>query len=241
MFQLFGKQHLLTLGLLFSCGCLLTWGCRKPEKRQSRWLGWGLALALAGYTAVVYIQKAIAGELSWKYALPLELCHWVMVAVVLALVHKCQLSSEIAYFWGAAGTLQAIVTPDISSGFPSWEFILFFWSHGATLLAILFLIVGHRFQPRSGSVWRMLIAINFYSAFVGAFNALFDCNYGYLCRKPAGRSLLDYLGPWPWYLVSLEFIALTSFWLLDLPWRILRYRSGSHRFSEESQSRLDSR
>ena len=34
-------------------------------------------------------------------------------------------------------------------------------------------------------------------------------------------SLLDFLGPWPWYLLSLELIALVSFFLLDLPWRLL--------------------
>ncbi len=241
MFRPFDNQHLVTLGLLSLCGWLIVLGCRKLGAGGIRRLGWTLAFLLAGYAATVYLQMGLAGELSWKYALPLEVCHWVMIAVIVSLIHPSQLLSEIAYFWGAAGTLQATLTPDISSGFPSWEFILFFWSHGVTLLAILFLIVGRHFRPRPRSVLRMMIAINLYAALVGAFDAVFRCNYGYLCLKPSEPSLMDYLGPWPWYLASLEIIALASFWLLDLPWRIHRHPRDVPRPAGEKQSRPEFR
>lgn len=65
----------------------------------------------------------------------------------------------------------------------------------------------------------MMIALNCYALVVGAVNANWGWNYGYLCRKPSGPSLLDYLGPWPWYLLSLELVALAMFLLLELPWR----------------------
>jgi uncharacterized membrane protein YwaF len=54
---------------------------------------------------------------------------------------------------------------------------------------------------------------------VGAVDAVFGWNYGYLCRTPAGASLLNYLGPWPWYIASVTAIATGAFWLLSLPWR----------------------
>ncbi len=226
MFKPFGAQHLIVLAVLAALGLLITFQCRRAIGKHRAWTGRLLALSLVAYAATVYIQKGIAGELDWRYALPLELCQWVMIAAVFTLFRPTPWLSEIVYFWGTAGTLQATLTPDIYEGFPSWEFILFFWSHGAILLAILFLIVGQNFRPRRNCVWRMMAGVNFYAAAVGLFDLFFKCNYGYLCQKPVEPSLLDYLGPWPWYLASLEIVALVSFWLLFLPWKLVRRENG---------------
>jgi hypothetical integral membrane protein (TIGR02206 family) len=118
------------------------------------------------------------------------------------------------------GLLQAIATPELASGFPSWDFILFFWSHGASLMAIVFLVSDGRFRPRPGSIVRMMIALNAYALIVGMLDLAMGWNYGFLCRKPSEPSLFDVLGPWPWYLLSVEMIAVVTFLLLGLPWRL---------------------
>ena len=219
-FHPFDLQHLIALGILLVLGILIVWASKRLAPTQRAWIGRGLAASLLAYAAVTYVQKALAGELSMDYALPLELCHWVMIACFLSLLHPSQFVSEIAYFWGFAGTLQATLTPDIGSGFPSWEFVEFFWSHGCILLAIVF-IIAQGFRPRKGSVWRMVLAVNVYALLIGMMDWAFRWNYGYLCRKPVEPSLLDYLGRWPWYLASLEGIALASFLLLYLPWWLM--------------------
>jgi len=219
-FHEFGLDHLLTLGAIAALGALIALAGRHRPQRRSRWIGRVLAAVLLSYVAVVYVQKGLAHELSWDYALPLELCHFVMFACAIALLRPSPLAFEVTYFLGLAGTLQATLTPDIGRGFPSWEFILFFWSHGAVLLAVVFLIACPRMKPRRGSVLRMFAFVNLYALAVGGIDALFGWNYGYLCGKPTHPSLLDYLGPWPWYLVSLEFVALANFLLLALPWQL---------------------
>jgi hypothetical integral membrane protein (TIGR02206 family) len=223
-FHPFGRDHLLILGLIVVLSALVALAGRRWKPPQIRWLGRLLALVLLAYVATVYLQKGLVRELSWRYALPLELCHWVMLACVVALFRPSPLAAEITYFVGLAGTLQATLTPEIGEGFPSWEFILFFWSHGIVLLAIVFLIASRQFKPRQGSVLRMMAFVNVYALAVGGIDKRCGWNYGYLCSKPGQPSLLDYLGPWPWYLVSLEFVALGNFLLLDLPWQFLRRR-----------------
>ena len=42
---------------------------------------------------------------------------------------------ELTYFWGLAGTLQAIVTPDLSAGFPQLEFFMFVVGHLGIVIA----------------------------------------------------------------------------------------------------------
>jgi hypothetical integral membrane protein (TIGR02206 family) len=218
VFYVFDAPHLVFLGILAGICILLAWSCGKLPCSGQNWLGRLLGILVALYGAVFYIMQARAGFLSWDYSLPLDLCSVVLVACAASLFRPSRFLYEITYFWGLGGTLQALVTPDLAGGFPSLDFFLFFWGHGAILVGIVFIIAARKFRPRRNSVLRMMVALNVYALAVGAINALMGWNYGYLCRKPAAPSLLDFLGPWPWYLLSLEGIALLSFFLLSLPW-----------------------
>jgi hypothetical integral membrane protein (TIGR02206 family) len=215
-FHAFHTQHLVTLTIIVAVCILIAWKAR--SNNGPRWLRWLLGVALLGHAAVFYIQLGINHALALEYSLPLDLCDLVLIASIIALFHPNQFMTEIVYFLGFGGVLQATLTPDLSRGFPSWDFILFFWSHGITLMAIVFLISRPGFKPRGGSIVRMMVAVNIYALVAGTIDAITGWNYGYLCRKPSEASLIDFLGPWPWYLLSLELIALVIFLILDLPW-----------------------
>lgn len=220
-FQPFGTQHLAALAAI-AAACALVFRLAGRATRSGRLLfGRVLGCVLLAYAVCLYVQQAHAGFLAWEYSLPLELCNLVLIACLASLFWPNRFTTEIAYFWGLGGVLQATVTPDLGLGFPSRDFLLFFWGHGATLLAIAFLVSAPEFTPRRNSVLRMMAALNAYALVVGGINALAGWNYGYLCRKPAMPSLLDFLGPWPWYLLSLEGIALATFWILDRLRRLL--------------------
>jgi hypothetical integral membrane protein (TIGR02206 family) len=228
-FHAFNVQHRMTLGAIAVIGAGVAWVARRGTPAQRTWLRLILAFLLLGYAAALYIPQGIRHELTWHYSLPLELCNLILIACMIALFRPNRRIAEIVYFLGGGGVLQATLTPDLSYGFPSWDFMLFFWGHGATLFAIVFFISNREFSPGKGSIIRMMAVLNLYGAVVGAIDAIFGWNYGYLCLKPSMPSLLDYLGPWPWYLFSLEAIALLTFLLLDLPWRLTRLRSRSAR------------
>ncbi len=223
-FNAFDTQHIIALiGIAVFC-LLVAFAARKNSPSQSRWLRRLIGFLLVSYVLFFYVQQGMEGALTWKYSLPLDLCSLVLVACIISLLRPGQLITEIAYFWGVGGILQALATPDVAEGFPSIPFILFFWGHGASLMAITFLIMRRGFKPRKGSVIRMMIALNFYAVVVGTVNAIMGWNYGYLCSKPYAPSLLDFLGPWPWYLLSIELIALVTFLILHIPWHFRRSR-----------------
>jgi hypothetical integral membrane protein (TIGR02206 family) len=117
----------------------------------------------------------------------------------------------------------ALLTPNLWSRWPDYQAIYFFAAHGGIVIAVALLAFGGyaRFQP--GAVWRSFGWLLGYAALVGAFDAAFGANYMFLCRPPANPSLLDWMGPWPWYVASGAAASLALFWLLWLP---VRQRSG---------------
>jgi uncharacterized membrane protein YwaF len=61
-----------------------------------------------------------------------------------------------------------------------------------------------------------------YAVVIGSLNALLHTNYAFLCHKPENASLMDHLGPWPWYVASLIALSMVFYSLLNLPFVIAR-------------------
>jgi hypothetical integral membrane protein (TIGR02206 family) len=112
----------------------------------------------------------------------------------------------------------ALLTPDVGGG-PGWATVQVFVAHGAVVASVLFLVFARALVPRPGSWWRVFLAVNAYALAVALFDWRFGTNYMYLREKPASATLLDWLGPWPWYLVAGEGVALALLWALHLPFR----------------------
>jgi hypothetical integral membrane protein (TIGR02206 family) len=222
-FRTFDQQHLIALAAIAVLSAVVIWMARRETLLSRRCIGRLLALLLLAYAVGFYIQQGLESSLTWEYSLPLELCNLVLIACVISLVRPNRLTTEIAYFWGMGAVLQASITPDITQGFPSWQYVFFFFSHGITLISIAFLISDREFKVGKRSVLRMMIALNAYGLAVGVIDAVSGWNYGYLRRKPGMPSLIDWMGPWPCYLLSIEALALAIFLLLYLPWHFLSH------------------
>ena len=76
------------------------------------------------------------------------------------------------------------------------------------------LVIGRGIVPRPGAVWRVFGATLAVAAAAGTANLLTGGNYMWLREKPDEGSLLDFMGPWPWYIVSAAVLGLLLFTLL---------------------------
>jgi hypothetical integral membrane protein (TIGR02206 family) len=157
-----------------------------------------------------------------ELSLPLQLCDVAIFIAAGALWTRRQLLVEVTYFWGLAGTIQALLTPDLPQHFPSYPYFQYYIAHGGVVAAALILVVGLRQSPRRWAVARVAGLTVVYAALVGFVDAVTGADYMYLRSKPAGATLLDLLGPWPWYILSAAAIAVVLFAVLDAPFRLRR-------------------
>lgn len=158
-----------------------------------------------------------SGIWALENSLPLQLCSISLVLTALMVYTRNENIYQVVYFWGLAGASQALLTPDLCYGFPHFAFLQFFVSHGLIITGCLWMTFMEGCRPDLNSIGKAFFMTNLYAVIIGLFNGLTGSNYLYLCRKPANPSILDYLGDWPWYILSMEVLALFLFFLCALP------------------------
>ena len=66
--------------------------------------------------------------------------------------------------------------------------------------------------------------LNLFLFITTAINLMLDSNYFWICGKPETASLLDIMGPWPWYILTGELVALLHFFIAYAPFWYRRKR-----------------
>lgn len=176
---------------------------------------WSLVVLEGGYQFWLLWN----GEWKWKTSLPLELSSINMYMCMLMLYTKRYGLFEILYFIGIGGELQAILTPALSYSFPHFRFFHFFIGHSLVIWAIIFFLFVKQYKPTFYSFWKAVLFLHLAAGIAFFVNRITGGNYMFLAHKPKTKSLLDILGPYPWYILSLEGVALVGFFLLWLPFR----------------------
>lgn len=222
-FVLFSPLHLGAVALVIAC-------CVLPAVVLHRWrenvpLREGLRHSLAIFSLLNLVAWQVwqisVGTWTVAYALPLHICTFSNLLCAIMLWSRSYRVFEVQYFWGFAGVIQALLTPDIGRfGFPHFVFIIFFTSHGIILAAVTFMLVAERYRPRWASVGWATAATLAFLAFVGVVNWLTGGNYMFVGYKPAFASLIDFLGPWPWYVLPMIGIGIIASVVVYLPFAI---------------------
>ncbi len=206
-------------------------------------LRWGIAGTIAGLAVgglvFKHVYELATGTWELTESLPLHICEMgvyvTAAALMLAVDRRNALDAgrqpsltragqalyEIAYYWGLGGTLQAIVTPDVTEAYPSPVYFRYFITHGGIIVGAIVMTLGLGLRPRRGSwkwIWLLTLGV---AVAVFAMNILLGANYMYLCGPPTNASLIDYLGPYPWYLLPLALVATASILLWYTPWWII--------------------
>jgi hypothetical integral membrane protein (TIGR02206 family) len=217
-FRLFGPAHLLIIAAVVLLAAALT-AIQRRLLPGNKALRIGFAVAILLDWTLYYGHLVAQGQLTFPDHLPLELCDASLFLVIIALLTLNELAYDLAYYGALAGATMAILTPNLWEPFPSFGTVQFFVAHGLIVAGALFLAWSRLARPRPWSVGRAMVGVNLFAACVGTFDAVYKTDYMYLRAKPQNASMLDLLGPWPWYILAAEPVALMIFLLLYLPYR----------------------
>jgi len=176
-----------------------------------------------------WVTEVMNGTWSARYDLPLQLSNASELVAAAALWWPKPILVELTYFWGLGAVLQALATPDFTQHFPDPAYFRFYVTHGGVFVAAIVLVLGRRIFPRPGAPLRVFLITIAFTAIVGLADVVTGGNYMYLRVKPAAGSLLNFMGPWPWYIASGAVLAVVLLTILNTPFLLLRRRTLSDR------------
>jgi hypothetical integral membrane protein (TIGR02206 family) len=207
-FRPFGAAHLVTLAVVAALALVGGYAARRRASfaRQASVL---VALLLPVALVSLMVVDACDG-VSWRSFAPLQLCDLAVPLAAVALVARRPLAIELTLTWVVAGTVPALLTPDLAESAPHPRFLLYFAQHGGLVVATA-LLVGSGARPRPGTPLRALAWLNVVALVVGVIDLLTGANFMYLRHKPGAATPLDHLGPWPLYILACEPVALAVF------------------------------
>jgi hypothetical integral membrane protein (TIGR02206 family) len=214
-------EHMAALGVTALLCVLLPVAARTRPGAWTRLVSRALAVLLVAWFLAYHLLVALQSSYELDFDLPLHLTDAATMVAALALWTLRPLLFELTYFWGLTASLQATLTPGLGADdrFPSFFYWQYFVTHAGVVLAAVLLAFGLRLTAAPGAVPRVLLATAVWAAVAAAGNALTGGNYMFLTERPETSSLLDYMGPRPWYILGAGLLALAMFAVLDLPFR----------------------
>jgi len=214
-FKLFGAAHLLTVLIMVIIGVLIIKKSKANEKVSKKiklFLIINLIAMDLGYRlwSGFYETNDLVGMFS---------VHVSSVSVLLSiavLIKFNQKIFDVLFYWALILVPQAIITPGIYRfGFPHLRFFHILWIHFLVIYTVLFLLMVEKKRLSKFNLKRALIVTHLYGLFIFAVNMTFDTNYMFIGKKSSVPSLLQYLGPWPYYIFVLDGILIILFIILN--------------------------
>ncbi|PLT30481.1 YwaF family protein [Peribacillus deserti] len=226
-FDSFSLSHLIVIFISFVFPAILFLNKGRLQQLDFRKMEIIVALSLLVSELSFQFWMIYNGTWTAAHSIPLELCSISLFLSAALLVTRKRALYEIVLFTSLLGASQAILTPVLTYDFPHFRFIHFFYTHLILIWVPFYFtwILGYR--PTLWSVLKVFIFLNTLMPVVISFNKLVKGNYMFLSHKPDNPSLLDLLGPYPWYILSLEGLLLL---MSVLVWILFRERTAEGMF-----------
>ena len=219
-FTAYGPSHWAVIAAFAIGAGLRGWVGRGQTEQQARRLGRILGAVTALFYGAILMYILPPPTLD---SVPLQLTDLATVVAAYALWSRKQWAYALTYYWGLVLSTQALISPALQSpDFPHYQFLAFWAIHLMVVWAAIYLTWGRGMRPDWRDFRLAIIVTLVWATFTFTFNRLAGTNYGFLNHKPSTSSLLDVMGPWPWYVFVATTLILIVWALMTWPWERMR-------------------
>jgi hypothetical integral membrane protein (TIGR02206 family) len=220
-FRFFSVHHLAALSTVLCICLLLTFFRNRFTESRRRAFRYSVATFLIVNEMSFHLWNILYGTWNIQSMLPLHLCSIMVFTSAAMMASKSYSLYEFVYFLGIGGAIQALLTPNIGIfGFPHFRFFQSYIAHGFIVISAIYMTVVEGFRPYPKSLLKVVFWVTVYFIMVTILNMLIGSNYMYTSHKLETPTLLDYLGPWPVYILSMEVLGLAVCSLLYVPFLV---------------------
>jgi hypothetical integral membrane protein (TIGR02206 family) len=222
-FSAYGPSHWGVLALFVIGAATLVWVGRRQTEEQARRFGRILGAVTAVIYAAILIYVLTPPSLD---SVPLQLTDLATVVAAYALWSNRQWAYALTYYWGLVLSTQALISPALQSpDFPDYRFLAFWAIHLLVVWAAIYLTWGRGLRPDWRNFRFAVVTTVLWATVTFTFNKFAGTNFGFLNHKPSTASLLDVMGPWPWYVFVAATLVCIVWALMTWPWEHMRSRS----------------
>tara|TARA_X000001036_G_scaffold172798_1_gene163411 strand:- start:3420 stop:4145 length:726 start_codon:yes stop_codon:yes gene_type:complete len=176
-------------------------------------------LGVLFFVRFIFLHGYMVGLGHWDIlnSLPLHLCGISSLVIIFIMFKYNQSMYEYLVLLGIPSAIHSILTPQFINGWDGYYFPEFYLSHGAILLAPLYLSINYGYKLRISSWMTAFRNGLILTLFIGLINLTIAYFYGmmpnylYLCQAPIAENPLLFTTQWPYY-----FFVLVTFMFIHI-------------------------
>lgn len=215
--NLLSASHVLTILLSLASIVLLPKYFKKSAPTARSLFRYSIIFLLLVNQLMDFYREGLMSN-NWKEGLPLHLCDFSTIAVILYFITKNREFFVFAFFFGIAGGGMSILTPDTVYGFPYIGYIQSQIGHTMILMGVSYAIIIDNQRPYMLDVLKALAYATILLLFTYFVNYLLGTNYWFLVEKPVGDNIMSLMRSEPFHIFDLYLVAIVLCYLMYLPY-----------------------
>jgi hypothetical integral membrane protein (TIGR02206 family) len=215
--NLMGISHIITVAVCIASIILVPKYFKSSSYKSKKFLSYFIIfLLLVNQVMDFYREGFVSGR--WQDGLPLHLCDFSTIAIILYFLTQKRDFFVFAFFFGIAGGGMSILTPDTVYGFPYVGYIQSQIGHTMILMGVTYAMVIDNQRPYLKDIPKVFMYATILLLFTYLMNYLLGTNYWFLAEKPIGDNITALMRPEPFHIIDLYVVALLVCCSMYLPY-----------------------